>query len=156
MVHLNSSQVHEPAPASLLKSLLLSAFSPAFRLSSLLKKMVMLDANRIVPGAPPPAPLTKSQRKKRKAATASAKTTESVNGASAVTTPDVTTATLAEKQPEDVDAKEDSVAAEPTVTQILEDGQGLEDDGAKPSVIVEYLQKRRKALNKKIVCVSCT
>ncbi|EGO00239.1 hypothetical protein SERLA73DRAFT_168035 [Serpula lacrymans var. lacrymans S7.3] len=113
----------------------------------------MVEATRVVPGAPPPAPLSKSQRKKRKAATGNskAKSAESVDGS--VTIPDSTAAALVEKAPEETDIKEGSIA--PELVASTEEVQALDDESSlKPSPIIELLQKRCKALNKKIGRVS--
>ncbi|RPD78222.1 hypothetical protein L226DRAFT_286231 [Lentinus tigrinus ALCF2SS1-7] len=99
---------------------------------------------RIVPGAPPPAPVTKSQKKKRKG---TQKKEESDTG-SHVAVPDTTSAALIDKAPEETDIKEGAVAPQ-LVAQPSEDGQTPVTD-VKPSPIVEMLNKRLRANGKKI------
>ncbi|KAG6844619.1 hypothetical protein H0H87_005476 [Tephrocybe sp. NHM501043] len=104
-------------------------------------------AQRIVPGAPPPVPLSKSQKKKRKAK----KPTES-NTDSPLATPDVTTSVLAEQAPEAVGTPEASAAPEVVPepqTPLVEEEVLL-----KPSPIVELITKRLKATSKKITRIS--
>ncbi|KAF9568207.1 hypothetical protein CPC08DRAFT_813651 [Agrocybe pediades] len=102
---------------------------------------------RIVPGAPPPAPLSKTQKKKRKA-----KATKTENGERSVS-PEVTTsnAALIEKAPEPEQVQEGVVAPELVART---DSQGVtipeEDVLLKPSPIVDLVHKRLKATTKKI------
>lgn len=93
---------------------------------------------RIVPGAPPPAPLTKSQRKKRKGKKAAESTPDSPEA-----TVDATPTVLAEQAPEVEEAREASTAIAPEPV--------LEEEVLKLSPIVELVQKRLKATSKKIV-----
>jgi len=103
---------------------------------------------RIVPGAPPPAPLSKTQKKKRKAKTAKSENDD------APTTPELTTnnAALTEKAPEPAEIQEGAVAPELIART---DSQGItipeEDVLLKPSPIVDLVHKRLKATTKKIV-----
>lgn len=98
---------------------------------------------RFVPGAPPPAPLSKSQRKKRKAKTkGDAPEDHPVS--------DPTAAALIEKAPEPADIQQGTVASE----LVVQDSQApsiQEEDVIKLSPIVELVSKRLKATNKKIV-----
>ncbi|KAH7927507.1 hypothetical protein BV22DRAFT_1031696 [Leucogyrophana mollusca] len=107
----------------------------------------MSDASgpRYVPGAPPPAALSKSQKKKRKIV--KNKTADSpVEGS--VTIPDTTAAALVEKAPEESELKEGAVA--PELVAGSDYAPGSDDPLSRPSPIIELLQKRIKALNKKI------
>ncbi|TFK94620.1 hypothetical protein K466DRAFT_292806 [Polyporus arcularius HHB13444] len=99
---------------------------------------------RIVPGAPPPAPVTKSQKKKRKGP----KTKEGSDAGSHVVVPDTTSAALIEKAPEEADIKEGVVAPQ-LVAQPSEDAQTPTTD-VKPSPVVEMLNKRLRTNGKKI------
>ncbi|KAL0956683.1 hypothetical protein HGRIS_002811 [Hohenbuehelia grisea] len=105
--------------------------------------MADVTSQRVVPGAPPPAPLSKNQKKKRKT---KAKGDDGVDAPVAV--PDSTSAALIEKAPEIEDVKEGSVAPE-LVAQPLDD-----DDLLKSSPIVELVNKRFRATNKKIQRIS--
>ncbi|KAG6828808.1 hypothetical protein H0H92_006690 [Tricholoma furcatifolium] len=101
-------------------------------------------AQRIVPGAPPPAPLSKSQRKKRKAKKPSDSAPDSPEA-----TPDVNNATLA---PEAIETEPSSAPEAPAPepqTPAVEDEVLL-----KPSPIVELVYKRLKATTKKITRIS--
>ena len=101
---------------------------------------------RIVPGAPPPSAMTKSQKKKK--AKGAKKTPEHEH----VALPDSTSAALTEKAPTEVDVKEGSVAPELVVQP---EGQApqtpVEDPALKATPIVDMLNKRLKQLQKKIV-----
>ncbi|KAH7913449.1 hypothetical protein BJ138DRAFT_1146015 [Hygrophoropsis aurantiaca] len=104
-----------------------------------------ISGTRYVPGAPPPAPLSKTQKKKRKIV--KNKNTDSpVEGS--ITIPDALTAALVEKAPEEPDVKEGALA--PELVAGSDYAPGSEDSLLKPSPVVELLQKRMKALNKKI------
>ncbi|KAF9462273.1 hypothetical protein BDZ94DRAFT_1290334 [Collybia nuda] len=107
-------------------------------------------AQRIVPGAPPPVPLSKSQKKKRKAK----KPTESVPD-SPVALTDAGSATLIDRAPEEAEIREESVAPE-LVVQPEEQAPPLpeEDVLLKPSPIVDLIHKRLKATTKKISRIS--
>jgi hypothetical protein len=103
-------------------------------------------SQRIVPGAPPPAPLSKSQKKKRKAKKPTDSTPESP------TLLDLSSAAPpAEKAPESVETREDSIAPEPsTQPESLATPATEEDLLLKHSPIVELVTKRLKATTKKI------
>ena len=99
---------------------------------------------RIVPGAPPPAPLSKSQRKKRKTTTKGKTDTEDP------ATPEVSEAHL-------TPVPEKAAALNPKDGSVLNDAGTaesitLEDEfELKPSPIVDLIHKRLKATTKKIV-----
>ncbi|KAF8971169.1 hypothetical protein BDZ97DRAFT_1693864 [Flammula alnicola] len=99
---------------------------------------------RIVPGAPPPAPLSKTQKKKRKA-----KGKSEHDDTPAV--PEATSAPPSEKAPEQPEAEEGTPAPE-TVVQTESQGTIFpeEDVLLKPSPIVDLVHKRLKATTKKI------
>lgn len=103
---------------------------------------------RIVPGAPPPTPLSKSQKKKRKVK----KPTESGSD-SPVAIPDAASAALVEQAPEPTDIREGSVAPE-LVAEPESQAPPLPEEEVllKPSPIVDLIHKRLKATTKKIVC----
>ncbi|KAJ3868307.1 hypothetical protein EV359DRAFT_32605 [Lentinula novae-zelandiae] len=105
---------------------------------------------RLVPGAPPPPPLTKSQlKKKRKSKT---KSNEQA-GDSLVAITDASTAALVEKAPEIADIQEGIVAPE-LVAQPSEAQSTTEDVTLKLSPIVDLVNKRLKATNKKITRIT--
>ncbi|KAI0743781.1 hypothetical protein C8Q80DRAFT_860101 [Daedaleopsis nitida] len=97
---------------------------------------------RIVPGAPPPPPLSKSQKKKRK----TGKSKEESETGSHVAVPDPTTAALIEKAPDESDVKGGVVA--PQLVAQPSEAPSLD---IKPSPVVDLLNKRIKANNKKII-----
>ncbi|KAG6902099.1 hypothetical protein C0995_004279 [Termitomyces sp. Mi166 len=101
-------------------------------------------AQRIVPGAPPPAPLTKSQRKKRKAKKATESTPDSPEA-----TVDAASAMLTEQVPEVEEVREASTTAAPEPPT-----PAGEEEALKPSPIVELIHKRLKATSKKITRIS--
>ncbi|KAG6918053.1 hypothetical protein DXG01_016709 [Tephrocybe rancida] len=103
---------------------------------------------RIVPGAPPPAPLSKSQKKKRKAK----KPTESTPD-SPLATPDVSSSALVEQALETVDTPEASTAPE-VPAQEPQTPAAEEELLLKPSPIVDLIHKRLKATSKKITRIS--
>lgn len=105
---------------------------------------------RIVPGAPPPAPVTRSQKKKRK--TAKQKPSDPVPEEH-VDVPDSTSAALIEKAPTESDVKEGSVAPE-LVAQPEETQSPVDENTIKLSPIIDMLSKRLKAIQKKIVSVN--
>ena len=107
--------------------------------------MVDLSTVRIVPGAPPPDP-SKMQKKKRRAN--KPKTAESPAEGSVVL-PDATPAMVVEQSSEQANLKEASVAPEHVAPS---EAPTFDDPILKSSPVVEILQKRLKALNKKIVC----
>jgi hypothetical protein len=99
---------------------------------------------RIIPGAPPPAPASKSQKKKRKGGKKGDEDGTDVH----VVIPDAHSAALVDTAPDQADVKAGSVADE-----LLTDANHVTSpDSAKPgSPVVEMLNKRIKALSKKIV-----
>jgi hypothetical protein len=94
---------------------------------------------RIVPGAPPPTPLSKSQKKKRsKAKPKTGETGTSPNGSS----------------PVGADTSELPDVHESTVVAVQsETSHTLDDSESKPSPIVELISKRLKATAKKVVSI---
>ena len=107
-------------------------------------------ATRIVPGAPPPAPPSKSKKKNKKSGTKKS----SDHGEDHVALPDAHTAALIDHAPSEADVKEGSlapslVARQESVGPVSSGGT----DDAKASPIVDMLNKRLKATNKKIVSV---
>ncbi|OCH93110.1 hypothetical protein OBBRIDRAFT_790581 [Obba rivulosa] len=100
------------------------------------------SALRIVPGAPPPAQASKPVKKKRKA-------TKKSEQEEHVVVPDATSAALIEKAPDESDVKEGTVAPE-LVAQPEETQVQTPVDETMFSPIVELLNKRAKALYKKI------
>ncbi|KAJ3857640.1 hypothetical protein EV368DRAFT_70849 [Lentinula lateritia] len=107
---------------------------------------------RLVPGAPPPPPLTKSQlKKKRKSKT---KVNEQA-GESLVAITDASTAALVEKAPEVADIQESIVAPELVAQPSQSEAQSTtEDVTLKLSPIVDLVNKRLKATNKKITRIT--
>ncbi len=109
-------------------------------------------SQRFVPGAPPPAPSSKSFKKKRK--TAKGGTSEDSPALSSVAIPDPTSPALAEKVPDTSDTKDgpapETLLADTRATNGSPSGQHVSDE-AKHSPIVDLLQKRIKATTKKIV-----
>jgi hypothetical protein len=97
---------------------------------------------RIVPGAPPPTPLSKTQKKKRKA---KAKNVEPGDG------PALPEATI-EKTPEHSETQEATLAPE-VIAQSDSQMSLLPEEEVllKPSPIVDLIHKRLKATTKKIV-----
>ncbi|KAF9038261.1 hypothetical protein BDZ89DRAFT_1157124, partial [Hymenopellis radicata] len=116
--------------------------------------MAEVITQRIVPGAPPPVPLTKSQLKKKR------KTTKKVDGTddAPVTIPDAAAAALVEKAPDATAVENGTVAPE----LIVQDAPpppaapASEPDTTtlKLSPIVDLITKRLKATNKKITRIS--
>ena len=109
-------------------------------------------AIRIVPGAPPPAPVSRSQKKKQKK-TGSKKSSDQPEEQSAV--PDAHTAALIEHAPSESDVREGSLAPELVART---DSAGPVSPGGvdeTKSPVIEMLNKRLKASNKKIVSTQC-
>jgi hypothetical protein len=106
----------------------------------------MVDAStvRIVPGALPPV-LSKTQKKKRR--TNKPKTADSPAEGSVII-PDATSAALVERAPEQAHLREGTVAPELVAPS---EAPTFDDPTFRSSPVVEILQKRLKALNKKIV-----
>lgn len=108
--------------------------------------MVEAKTQRIVPGAPSPVPLSKSQQKKKRK---SGKTESTAD--SPITVQDFVSAAFIEKAPDSPDAREGSLATEPIVhpgsqTPLVDDDLLL-----KLSPIVDLIHKRLKVTTKKIV-----
>ncbi len=106
-------------------------------------------AKRFVPGAPPPAPLSKTQKKKRRT------TKKDEQGDEPVFIANAHDSALVDKAPSETDIKHGDVADElvaheeaPTKTVVPDES---EVGGPKSSPVVEMLGKRVKALGKKIV-----
>ncbi|KAJ3838008.1 hypothetical protein F5878DRAFT_563132 [Lentinula raphanica] len=124
----------------------------------------MSDATsqRVVPGAPAPPPPTKSQLKKKRKA--KAKTNDQtgdspVEISDTITTaaqiPDATTAALVEKAPEATDIQQGIVAPELVAQPSQSEAQSTTDDVTiKLSPIVDLINKRLKATNKKITRIT--
>ncbi|EIW83003.1 hypothetical protein CONPUDRAFT_164020 [Coniophora puteana RWD-64-598 SS2] len=102
---------------------------------------------RLVPGAPPLG--STSQRKKRK--TTKSKAVDSPIEPP-VAIPDSTAAALVERAPDATDIQEGSVAPELVVQP--ENESVTDDNSPKPSPVAELIQKRTKALGKKITRIS--
>lgn len=100
---------------------------------------------RIIPGAPPPPPLTKSQLKKKR------KTKAKATEPSPVEIADSTAAALVEKAPEATDIKEGAVAPDLVAQVSQSESQTVDDASLTLSPIVDLVNKRLKATNKKIV-----
>ncbi|KAI0949462.1 hypothetical protein AcW1_009068 [Taiwanofungus camphoratus] len=100
---------------------------------------------RIVPGAPTPPPQSKSQQKKKRK---SAKP-KSEPVANDLVVSDSTSAALIEQAPTEADVKEGSVAPE-LVVQPEEAQTPVDESAQKTSPIIELLNKRLKAIHKKI------
>ena len=110
------------------------------------KKMPEPVVQRIVPGAPPPTPLSKTQKKKRKVKAKSAEPGD----ASAL--PEATSAAPTEKTPESPEIREPTLA--PDVIAQSDSQMSLlpeEEVLLKPSPIVDLIHRRLKATTKKIV-----
>ncbi|KAG1735096.1 uncharacterized protein EDB91DRAFT_1145196 [Suillus paluster] len=106
----------------------------------------MVDAPnvRIVPGASPAVSLAKTQKKKRRSN--KPKTADSPAEGSVIL-PEATSATLVDRAPEEADVKEGTVAPEVVAPS---EAPTFDDLTTRSSPVVELLQKRLKALNKKI------
>jgi hypothetical protein len=100
---------------------------------------------RIVPGAPPPTPLSKSQKKKRKTKVKSFEDAP-------LSTPTSKSAALVEKAVTP-DIQEASLGPEP-VPQSHVKAPSEDDPSDKPSPIVELVHKRLKATSKNILRIS--
>jgi hypothetical protein len=111
--------------------------------------MTDILSQRIVPGAPPPTPLSKTQKKKRKPVRMNAVESPAID---TVSIPDSTSAALIEKAPPESDIKEGSVADSAIAQPERANGtQVSADDSQKPSPMVEIVSKRLKGTIKKIV-----
>ncbi|KAF8629391.1 hypothetical protein AX15_003446 [Amanita polypyramis BW_CC] len=113
---------------------------------------------RIVPGAPPPTPLTKSQKKKRRAkAKPGAENSTDANDidnvdSPATTVPDAFAAALVEASPSVGDVQKCTLAPEPVAPPEAETPTIL--DELKLSPIVELVNKKLKITTKKITRIS--
>ncbi|KIK67488.1 hypothetical protein GYMLUDRAFT_108702, partial [Collybiopsis luxurians FD-317 M1] len=111
-----------------------------------------VSTQRLVPGAPPPPAVTKSQLKKKRKG--KGKTSEQTAD-SATEIPDATAAALVEKAPEVSDIQGGIVApelvAQPSQSESL---PATEDTTLKLSPIVELVNKRLKAANKKMTRIT--
>ena len=99
-------------------------------------------AQRIIPGAPPPTPLSKNQKKRRKG---------KGPGGDALAVPDSPSVIVSEKTPEpevqeSIPAPDSLIRSDSLATPLPE-----EDVLLKPSPIVDLVHKRLKATSKKIV-----
>ena len=97
---------------------------------------------RIIPGAPPPTPLSKNQKKRRKG---------KGPGGDALAVPDSPSVIVSEKTPEpevqeSIPAPDSLIRSDSLATPLPE-----EDVLLKPSPIVDLVHKRLKATSKKIV-----
>lgn len=101
---------------------------------------------RIVPGAPPPAPLSKSQKKKRKGA----KGVDS-EAASPLVVSTPLEASQLEAAPTAAQIKQHLVAPQLTTSVSVDAQSAVDDSGHKQSPLVELVHKRLKATAKKIV-----
>ncbi|KAG1861611.1 hypothetical protein DFJ58DRAFT_777566 [Suillus subalutaceus] len=110
----------------------------------------MVDAPnvRVVPGALPPTSQTKTQKKKHRSN--KPKTADSPAEGSVIV-PDTTPAALVDRAPEEADVKEGAVAPELVAPS---EAPTFDDLTTKSSPVVELLQKRLKALNKKIARIT--
>ena len=115
-------------------------------ISSPPKKMPEPVVQRIVPGAPPPTPLSKTQKKKRKVKARSAEPGD----ASAL--PEAASAAPTEKTPESPEIREPTLAPE-VIAQSDSQMSLLPEEEVllKPSPIVDLIHRRLKATTKKIV-----
>lgn len=121
------------------------------RYSTLSLTMVDVAAQRIVPGAPPPTPLSKNQKKKRKTKPKNGEVTAD----SPIVAPDTISAAVSEKAVEISDIQETTPAPEPSAQLESEAVPVPEDDLlVKLSPIVDLIHKRLKATTKKIVSPS--
>ncbi|KIM78917.1 hypothetical protein PILCRDRAFT_824042 [Piloderma croceum F 1598] len=113
----------------------------------------MVDATtRIVPGAPPPAPVSKSQKKKRKAV----KGKGSAEPDNPII-PDTTAASISDPKPDAPDEIEATVPPNHVVAPSASEAppSTTEDDiGYKPSPVVDLVHKRLKAIHKKTARIS--
>ena len=102
-------------------------------------------ASKLVPGAPPPAPVTKSQKRKQRKGAGKGEDIPSTPASASVPLPDAHSAALTEQAPTEADMQKGVVAEE----LLAHDKE--KPSGAKPSPIVDLLNKRLKSVGKKIV-----
>jgi hypothetical protein len=120
--------------------------------------MTEAPTQRSIPGAPPPAPLSKSAAKKKRKGGAAGGTDSAKPPASpasvTVAIPDAASAALVEKAPDAEEIKEGSVAPELVVnaepTREATPAPAATDE-PKRSPVYELVNKRQKNLGKKIV-----
>jgi hypothetical protein len=107
-------------------------------------------ATRLVPGAPP-APAPSKSQKKKKTKSAAKKTSDADDEQNEV--PDTQAAALIDHAPTESEVKSGSVAPELIVrsTSTRPVSPAGEDKETKPSALVDMLNKRLKATNKKLV-----
>lgn len=105
----------------------------------------MVETTRLVPGAPPPTPLSKSQKKRRKG-----KAAESEDSPVAIHDP--TSAALVETAPDAKDVQKGAIAPSLVARQDSSAPTHSDESTVKPSPIVELIHKRLRATAKKIVC----
>ncbi|KAJ8076801.1 hypothetical protein PM082_001224 [Marasmius tenuissimus] len=110
--------------------------------------MVDNAAQRVIPGAPPPATLSKSQLKRLRKS--KGKTEEPSPATSHVELPDPKSAALTEMAPGPSDIREGSVAPELVAEQPVQEEEVI----LKPSPIIELVNKRLKVSAKKITRIS--
>lgn len=108
--------------------------------------MVDSPAQRLVPGAPPPAPLTKSQLKKKR----KSKKADDVEEPS-VAIPDATAAALTDKAPQPEDLASGALAPELVAQHTPAISNTELESTITLSPIVDLITKRLKTTNKKIV-----
>lgn len=104
---------------------------------------------RVVPGAPPPTPISKSQKKKRK--TVKAKGSAEIDSNGVVS--DTTTAKVLDTAPGISDLNEVSAAPNLVATTSADEALPDDDAGYKPSPVVDLVHKRLKAIHKKIASI---
>ena len=113
------------------------------------------STQRTVPGAPPPAPLSKAQKKKRRAVKKEGESEPNTPAPPNVVLPDTHAAALTEKAPEEKDVKGGAVADDLVVhPEAPKSDAGDGASGPKASPVVDLLNKRLKAIGKKIVRAS--
>ena len=133
----------------------LSSTSPRASYRSYAHRHKMPEAvalqQRIVPGAPPPAPLSKSQRKKRKSKVKTgAEDSNDIDHPESPSTsvPDVPATAAVENAPDSGDVQKDAHAPEDAHPEA--ETPTLPDE-LKSSPVVELISKRLKATTKKMV-----
>lgn len=103
---------------------------------------------RIVPGALPPAPLSKSQQKKKRKGPKG----DDSQAASPIVVSTPLEASQPDVAPSAAAVKERLVAPQLTATISIDAQSAVDDDlGYKPSPVVDLVHKRLKAITKKIV-----
>lgn len=108
---------------------------------------------RIVPGAPPPAPLSKSQQKKKRK-NATPKSVLSTPDHQTIPIPEPRSAALVEKAPVDGEIADELVAKAEELTAIAPEESKPEERGEdkkSSNPIIELVNKRLRTITKKIV-----